>query len=195
MDGQEGFRENLGALFETVSLDDDVPLSIVHETALDIEINLTQDDRSPQVEVLLDQHPELLGGTLSLHPLTRRGTSHGVLAVTSLDQSACLTWRQTAYLRGAAGALSMWGWDRRHAPEVEADLEDPVVTERQIAILRLIALGHTNERIGRTLGYSTSTVKADVGRILRLTGTDGRRELLVVARRLRWLDESPARAG
>ena len=188
MDGQQGFEERLGELFETVSLDQQVPLSTAHETALDIEIDLAGDDGSPELEVLLDHHPELRGGSLSLHPLTRGGASHGVLAVTRLDEGAQLTWRQSAYLRGAAGALSMWGWDRRRAPEIEADLEGPVLTERQRAILTLIDLGYTNERIGRTLGYSTSTIKGDVGRLLRITGTHGRRQLLVVARRLRWLD-------
>ena len=194
MDGQQGFEERLGELFETVSLDQQVPLSTAHETALDIEIDLAGDDGSPELEVLLDHHPELRGGSLSLHPLTRGGASHGVLAVTRLDEGAHLTWRQSAYLRGAAGALSMWGWDRRRAPEIEADLEGPVLTERQRAILTLIDLGYTNERIGRTLGYSTSTIKGDVGRLLRITGTHGRRQLLVVARRLRWLDEAHTEA-
>ena len=48
------------------------------------------------------------------------------------------------------------------------------LTERQLAILRLIAEGKTNKAIGSRLGYSESTVRHETMRIFRLLGVASR---------------------
>ena len=52
--------------------------------------------------------------------------------------------------------------------------KDGDLTERQVAILRLIAEGKTNKAIGSRLGYSESTVRHETMRIFRVLGVASR---------------------
>lgn len=188
LDGQEGFHDSLGELFGRIPLDEDLPLSHAHENGVEIELYLDGRDPTPPVEVLLGRHPELDGGRIQLCPLLRRGKAHGVLALADHDGASSLSWQQRTFREGAASAVSIWGWTRLMSPDVAAPRrDDHGMTGRQRSILLLVERGYTNERIGRSLGYSTSTVKAELARMFRMTSTSRREQLLVVARRMGWL--------
>jgi DNA-binding CsgD family transcriptional regulator len=55
------------------------------------------------------------------------------------------------------------------------------LTDRQTAILRLIAEGKTNKAIGTRLGFSESTVRHETMRIFRLLGVASRSQAVTVA--------------
>lgn len=53
-------------------------------------------------------------------------------------------------------------------------LADNTLTNRQRAVLELIAEGRTNERIARLLNYSVATIKNDIGAIFQFLGVSNR---------------------
>ena len=55
------------------------------------------------------------------------------------------------------------------------------LSDRQIAILRLIADGRTNKAIGARLGYSESTVRHETMRIFRMLGVSSRSQAVTEA--------------
>jgi DNA-binding NarL/FixJ family response regulator len=64
-----------------------------------------------------------------------------------------------------------------------------VLTPRQLAVLRQLAPGKSNEAIGEELGLALSTVKAHISAILKILGADNRTQAVILARRLGLLDE------
>lgn len=84
---------------------------------------------------------------------------------------------------GAAGAVAEQSPDREEAPdaatgEPEVAMELPKMpdplTERELEILRLIAVGRSNTEIADDLFLSLSTVKTHVGKVLAKTGSRDR---------------------
>lgn len=62
------------------------------------------------------------------------------------------------------------------------------LTQREVDVLRLIALGHTNAEIAATLFLSLRTVEAHRARIQRKTGRGTRAELVAYAREQQLVD-------
>lgn len=58
------------------------------------------------------------------------------------------------------------------------------LTKRQIAIIEMMSQQMTNIQIARELGYSESTVRHDTMRIYEILQANGRREAVVLARKL-----------
>lgn len=57
----------------------------------------------------------------------------------------------------------------------------PVLTARELAVLRLVADGRTNRQIGELLTLSALTVKSHLARISRKVGTGDRAEMVAYA--------------
>ena len=62
------------------------------------------------------------------------------------------------------------------------------LTERELAVLRLLGQGHTNAEIGRTLFISPKTASVHVTNILRKLGATNRVQAATIAERGRLLD-------
>jgi len=58
------------------------------------------------------------------------------------------------------------------------------LTKRQIAIIDMMSQQMTNMQIARELGYSESTVRHETMRIYEILQANGRREAVVLARKL-----------
>jgi len=58
------------------------------------------------------------------------------------------------------------------------------LTTRQIAVLRLLAEGKSNEEIGRALGVAANTIKFHIASLMQKFDADNRVRLAVVASRL-----------
>jgi DNA-binding NarL/FixJ family response regulator len=56
-----------------------------------------------------------------------------------------------------------------------------VLTDRQMDVLRLLADGHANKQIARTLDIAEKTVKAHVSAIFRFLNVDNRTQAVTVA--------------
>ena len=72
------------------------------------------------------------------------------------------------------------------------------LTARELDVLRLIALGHTNREIAGRLGVSVRTIESHRGRIQAKTGRTSRAELVALALAVGLLDARgpvPARGG
>ena len=66
-----------------------------------------------------------------------------------------------------------------------AGLGPPILTERELRVLRLVAEGNTNSVVGERLGVSGLTVKSHLARIARKMGTGDRAAMVAVAIRRR----------
>jgi DNA-binding NarL/FixJ family response regulator len=62
------------------------------------------------------------------------------------------------------------------------------LTERELAVLRLLGQGHTNTEIGRMLFISPKTASVHVTNILRKLGAGSRVQAATIAERARLLD-------
>jgi DNA-binding NarL/FixJ family response regulator len=71
------------------------------------------------------------------------------------------------------------------APEVAAQLADyltdEALTTREIEVLQLISIGHSNRDVGNRLGISEATVKVHVGHAMEKLGANDRTEAVVIA--------------
>ena len=76
---------------------------------------------------------------------------------------------------------------KRISPEVAAELADHAgeeeLTAREIAVLRLIALGNTNKAIAAQLYISDETVKSHIANILEKIGANDRTHAVTTALR------------
>lgn len=76
--------------------------------------------------------------------------------------------------------------DIAHALAVHA--LDERLSERELAILRLIADGHANKQIAWRLGVSTDTIKANLKQLFAKLGVDDRTHAVTVAARRGFID-------
>ncbi|WP_260171485.1 response regulator transcription factor [Sphingomonas sp. BK481] len=76
--------------------------------------------------------------------------------------------------------------DIAHALAVHA--LDERLSEREVAILRLIADGHANKQIAWRLGVSTDTIKANLKQLFAKLGVDDRTHAVTVAVRRGFID-------
>lgn len=64
------------------------------------------------------------------------------------------------------------------------------LSERELEVLRLIALGRTNAQIAKELAYSESTIKQDTIRIFRVLGVKSRKDAVLAAKTLGLIAET-----
>jgi DNA-binding NarL/FixJ family response regulator len=78
--------------------------------------------------------------------------------------------------------------DRRHSrPEEEAVRFTP----RELEVLKLLVLGHSNRELARVLKIDEGTVKAHLSRMMRKAGVDNRTALSVRAMAMNWIPLGP----
>jgi DNA-binding NarL/FixJ family response regulator len=65
---------------------------------------------------------------------------------------------------------------------------EPVLTDREVSVLRAVAEGMSNKEIAKRLAYAEQTVKLDLTRVYRKLGVSNRTEALAVAYRKGLLD-------
>lgn len=100
-----------------------------------------------------------------------------------------------ALLDGISAALGLW-MTHPDAPSLRSDRLDRneggllYLSARQQEILRLIEVGKSNTAIAIALGYSVSTIKQELQRIMRAMGAADRLEAARRARSLGLLDSS-----
>ena len=94
-----------------------------------------------------------------------------------------------------AGATGLRYLTPRLGAEIAAQAESPAgppdhLTEREVEILRLVALGHTNAEISQQLYLSVRTVESHRANIQHKAGRATRAELVAYAREQGLLDET-----
>lgn len=82
-----------------------------------------------------------------------------------------------AELRKQFDSVSSWGTAPRVAPVAPRVVhDDPILTRREVQIMRMVAAGDSNGRISRRLVISEATVKTHMTHILRKLGAANRAE-------------------
>lgn len=121
-------------------------------------------------------------------PMSVAGAAVGLIVVTRAATDTSMESHDRAHLLATASAVSLWAAERRRDPSVSPSPHTQGnLSSRQERILTLVQRGYTNDRVGRELGFSTSTVKADLLKMYDLTGTHTRQHLLTAAAQLGWL--------
>jgi two-component system, NarL family, response regulator NreC len=180
-------RQGLRLLLES---EDD--LAVVGESSDVAETCALLRERTPSV-VLLDLH---MGRELSLSAMFEiRGASPGtaIVILTMEDDPAFVA---PAWNAGAAGyvlkeasrtdlvrAIRTVGKGGRYVdPAIGglalASAEDAVLTDRELEVLRLVALGHTNSEIATMMYISPRTVETHRANLQSKLGITGRPELV-----------------
>jgi DNA-binding NarL/FixJ family response regulator len=65
----------------------------------------------------------------------------------------------------------------------------PAVTDREGAVLRMVAVGHSNKQIGTTLGISVKTVEVHKANAMRKLSLSGRTDVVRYAALQGWLQD------
>ena len=124
-------------------------------------------------------------GEVLVVPVTSRGVVIGtvfVLATVPLPR----TWGFHETVVTAAQAIAPWILLRLaeglHVPPVAAHGTLYSLSEREMLVLGHVETGLSNGDIADAIGYSEATVRADLGRVGRMLGVSGRKE---IARRAR----------
>jgi two-component system response regulator NreC len=87
--------------------------------------------------------------------------------------------RDEMYLHPALTRLVVTDLLRRDpADQPPARSDFPRLTERELEVLRLVALGHTNQEIAESLYLSVKTVESYKGRLMEKLGLRGRAALV-----------------
>jgi DNA-binding CsgD family transcriptional regulator len=114
-------------------------------------------------------------GTLVHVPIVNRGLpvgGFGLVCETERDWDPV----EVAALDAIAHALGLWLTHEDGGLPLEEPSAPRALTSRQVAILTLVAEDRSNTDIADLLGYSESTVKQEMQRILRSLEVGGRRE-------------------
>lgn len=142
-------------------------------------------DFAPLAGEWVRRHPNRETGELGLFPVVSRGVVIGVMCVEARQQID-RHWDSINVLISMASAIAPW---MRWMAEESYVLPVPVhplherISERQTRILELVREGLRNGEIAQRLGFSESTVRAELSRVARLLGTRGRKNTAIAAER------------
>lgn len=119
-------------------------------------------------------------------PMLRNSVPYGAI-FTAMDEPFPTTPEDWAYARAIQDICSLWGIHEidahatRHNPKAGSGT---ILTDRQMRVLELLAQDRTNESIAHALGYSLSTIKADLRMLYNLLGDANRQEVVARAKQL-----------
>ncbi|MFZ4486604.1 MAG: LuxR C-terminal-related transcriptional regulator [Candidatus Nanopelagicales bacterium] len=122
-------------------------------------------------------------------PLVYAGTAVGACTVVCTYPDPW-SWFDYAFMEGVCAAMALWQRidDLKNSIPVEMSVHArsrPLgLSERQQRVLQLMAEGKSNSSIARSLGFSLSTVKAEVQIILEILESKSRTEAVTRATRV-----------
>ena len=196
--GSDGFSADEIEGYATIALNLPFPLTAAFNTRVPVFVSADSIVRNyplmATTEVESVSEAEALGlgpAQMVAVPLLWQGVPIGVVGIVSHKQG---TWDPVdmSYLNAVCCALTVWVAGK---PEAHSALHGhrPArsgrqLSERQRQILDLIAAGKSNASIAASLGYSVSTVKADVAGLLVTLGATDRQRAVEVARELALID-------
>lgn len=112
-------------------------------------------------------------------PLVRMLRTRGWQRLVVLSGRADARAVHGALLSGVRSVLVRPAQEPRPARSRPGDLAK--LSERELEVLRMVADGHTNRRVGERLGLSALTVKSHLARIARKLGSGDRAHLVATA--------------
>ena len=195
--GLHGYLANEVAGLDSVTTASDYPLSAAfREGEVLIEPVATAGERYPDLLREGGHWPHTAGrfpeGTIVSAPIVSSGRSVGAYALTC-PAGLALSALERAMLDAVSSALGLWMAhpDSGLAGDSSAEGTDVELTSRQVRILALVEAGRTNAAIAAALGYSPSTVKQELRRVMLVLDASDR---AASARRARELGLLPGDA-
>ncbi|MFM8351040.1 MAG: LuxR C-terminal-related transcriptional regulator, partial [Actinomycetales bacterium] len=124
-------------------------------------------------------------------PLTYLGAGMGTIVI-ACPAGLSWGWAEQSHFDGFASAVSLWARavqldadpqvaSRHRSRDGRSRVGTVALSERQLQVLAGIRQGKPNKVIARELGYSISTIKAEVQHILACLGATNRRDAIVRA--------------
>lgn len=181
-----------------------VPLSMpspMGEAYLNSEVTILPFHELPSRYEVVRVDPEIwslmadrFGGGDVVHvPITAQGTTLGVLGFYT-NERRMWTSKDISYLEGLCAAVGIWATHPLsgvQTPEIWRPVGETmlVLSDRQRVILRLVEARKSNAAIAMALGYSSSTVKAEIQKVLRALKVNDRTTAAERARELGLLDD------
>ncbi len=133
------------------------------------------------------------GGCVLSLPMQARGVTIGVTLV-SMTALLTLTPAMWSFLSGVHSTLNFFAhFNVERWVSVVPAHHHRGLTPRQLTILRLVGIGLTNDAIAHRLGYSVSTIKADVRKSMETLHVSNRHEAAAAAER--WGNQDTAVAA
>jgi two-component system, NarL family, response regulator NreC len=161
-----------------------------------VDVTMPGESGIEAIPKLLEASPESKVLVLSMHDDPRyvreafAAGAAGYVLKEAADAEVVAAIRQVAaggsYVNPALGARMVTAEAREHA-EAEAD----PLSEREHEVLRLLALGHTNQEIAKTLFISVRTAETHRAHIMRKLGLATRAELVRYALTKEMLEPEP----
>jgi DNA-binding CsgD family transcriptional regulator len=187
-----GFIDAVDDRYRTISLRLDMSIVIAYREGRTIATGL-QGFSETHAALSLDKPvwDELLAvlgpGTVIDAPIVSEGTPLGSVGLVCAERGE---WDATdfALVDGVCSALGLWITHPRSRVELKLRAwethgdERLDLTERQRRILQMVELGKSNAAIAATLGYSESTVKQEVLRVMRVLRATDRHDAVRRAR-------------
>ena len=185
--GSFGFSDRI-AHYTSVPLTWELPATRAFHTGQVIVVPTHQvDEKFPLLSPWQDLVPAgsdaAVTSNIIAMPVAYSGTTIGVCAIVC-THSEPWSWYDYAFIEGICASLGLWQqinllneslWlaQSQNAPfrKPQQGLKD-----RQLQVLALLAEGRSNARIAKSLGFSLSTVKADVQALLERLGAKTRTE-------------------
>lgn len=188
-----------------------VPLSIpspMGEAYLNSEVTILPFADMPKKYEVVRIDPEIWGqmsdrfgrGDVVHVPVTAQGTTLGVMGFYTNERRSWDS-KDIAYLEGLCAAVGIWATHPLsgvQTPDIWRPVGETmlVLSDRQQVILRMVEAGKSNASIAMALGYSPSTVKAEIQKVLRALKVNDRTAAASRARELGLLEvEGTADAG
>lgn len=119
-------------------------------------------------------------------PMLRNSVPYGAI-FTAMEEPFPQSPEDWAYAKAVQDICSLWGIHEIDAQATRNKLSSgggSILTDRQLRVLELLAQGRTNESIAHALGYSLSTIKADLRILYDLLGDANRLEVVARAKQL-----------
>lgn len=186
--GEHGFVSEALDRYQQVPIDVEVPVARVMRTGEELYLpGSSGDEQFPLTRAFFASEPGSRDRDWIHLPLAYLATGIGTIVV-AVPRDLTWGWSERSQLSAVAAAVSLWA--RIHQLGRDWEIERTqrrgksasiVLTQRQQQVLDGLRQGKANRVIARDLGFSMSTVKAEVQAILALLGASNRHEAIARA--------------
>lgn len=187
--GNHGFATGSLERYQVIPLAVEIPGTQVFRTGEPLVLRGGEaEQKFPLLSAFYQAEPSGRESDWICLPLAYLGVGIGVIVI-SCPSGTQWGWNEQAHFAGFAAAISLWGRlqlttsDRSISGTRRTGGASIALTERQQQVLTCIRRGWPNKVIARELGYSISTIKAEVQEILARLGAADRRDAIVRAQR------------
>lgn len=187
--GEHGFGAGSLERYQVIPLGVEIPGTQVFRTGEPLVLRGQEaEEKFPLLAAFYQAEPNERESDWICLPLTYLGVGIGVIVI-SCPPGTQWGWNEQSHFTGFAAAISLWARlqlttaNLSYAGSRRANGTSVALTERQRQVLTGIQHGWPNKVIARELGYSISTIKAEVQEILARLGAADRRDAILKAQR------------